>query len=184
MRLYFALLLALSIPASGFAVDFSFYDITDNVQIGNVNNFPMVELKCLLVNNEATTEEFWIHKDESLPHEWIWSAPLCINEVCFSPYLYDTTTVLLPGEADTLKIWFNGLSGYEGSGQVILSVYPIGVPGETVAETLVGISDGIDVIGFGAGEPDFSTPAHIVKTAVTALEAGDCRYTPVGGTPR
>lgn len=146
MRLYFALLFALSIPVSGFAVDFSFYDITDNVKIGNVNNFPMVEVKCLLVNNEATTEEFWIHKDESLPHEWIWTAPLCINEVCFSPYLYDTTTVLLPGEADTLKIWFNGLSGFEGSGQVILSVYPIGVPGETVAETLVGISDGIDVL--------------------------------------
>jgi aspartate aminotransferase len=42
---------------------------------------------------------------------------------------------------------------------------------------------GIDVIGFGLGEPDFATPAHIVGAAVAALEAGDTHYTPVGGTP-
>ncbi len=43
-------------------------------------------------------------------------------------------------------------------------------------------AQGIDVVGFGAGEPDFPTPAHIVEGAVAALYAGDTRYTPVGGT--
>ncbi len=42
---------------------------------------------------------------------------------------------------------------------------------------------GIDVIGFGAGEPDFDTPPHVVEAAVAALRSGDTRYTPVGGTP-
>ena len=44
-------------------------------------------------------------------------------------------------------------------------------------------SQGIDVIGFGAGEPDFPTPSHIVEAAEGALRGGDTRYTPVGGTP-
>jgi len=44
-------------------------------------------------------------------------------------------------------------------------------------------ADGMDVIGFGAGEPDFSTPSHILESAVEAMRAGETRYTPVGGTP-
>jgi aspartate/methionine/tyrosine aminotransferase len=41
---------------------------------------------------------------------------------------------------------------------------------------------GHDVIGFGAGEPDFPTPVHIVQAAVAACEnPGDHRYTPSGG---
>ncbi len=44
-------------------------------------------------------------------------------------------------------------------------------------------AEGIDVIGFGAGEPDFGTPEHVVDAAVGALRDGDTRYTPVGGTP-
>ena len=42
---------------------------------------------------------------------------------------------------------------------------------------------GIDVIGFGAGEPDFDTPAHIVAAAKAALDAGKTRYTATSGTP-
>lgn len=44
-------------------------------------------------------------------------------------------------------------------------------------------AQGVDVVGFGAGEPDFPTPAHIVDRAVEALKKGDTRYTSVGGTP-
>ncbi len=40
---------------------------------------------------------------------------------------------------------------------------------------------GIDVIGFGAGEPDFDTPDHIKKAAVKALDDGFTKYTPAGG---
>jgi aspartate/methionine/tyrosine aminotransferase len=41
---------------------------------------------------------------------------------------------------------------------------------------------GHDVIGFGAGEPDFPTPAHVVQAAVAACEnPADHRYTPSGG---
>lgn len=44
-------------------------------------------------------------------------------------------------------------------------------------------AQGVDIISFGAGEPDFDTPDHIVKAANTALENGKTRYTPASGTP-
>jgi aspartate aminotransferase len=44
-------------------------------------------------------------------------------------------------------------------------------------------AQGIDVISFGAGEPDFDTPARIKAAAVRALETGQTKYTEVGGVP-
>ena len=41
---------------------------------------------------------------------------------------------------------------------------------------------GLDVIGFGAGEPDFPTPQHICDAAKEALDLGKTRYTPAAGT--
>jgi len=41
---------------------------------------------------------------------------------------------------------------------------------------------GIEVIDFGAGEPDFDTPEHIKEAAIAALRQGKTKYTPVGGT--
>ncbi|GEO80384.1 pyridoxal phosphate-dependent aminotransferase [Pararhodospirillum oryzae] len=41
---------------------------------------------------------------------------------------------------------------------------------------------GRDVIGLGAGEPDFDTPAHICEAAAEAMKRGETRYTPVAGT--
>jgi len=43
-------------------------------------------------------------------------------------------------------------------------------------------SQGIDVIGFGAGEPDFDTPALIRDEAIKAINEGHTRYTPAAGT--
>ena len=43
-------------------------------------------------------------------------------------------------------------------------------------------ADGIDVVGFGAGEPDFDTPKHICDAAVKAIMEGKTRYTPAAGT--
>lgn len=45
------------------------------------------------------------------------------------------------------------------------------------------ISEGTDVIGFGAGEPDFDTPEHIKSAAVDAIKNGFTKYTPAAGTP-
>jgi len=42
---------------------------------------------------------------------------------------------------------------------------------------------GHDVIGLGAGEPDFDTPAHIIEAAKQALDRGETRYTAPEGTP-
>lgn len=42
---------------------------------------------------------------------------------------------------------------------------------------------GKDVIGLGAGEPDFDTPDHIKKAAIDAINRGETKYTPVAGTP-
>src|ERR1700704_4208723 len=44
-------------------------------------------------------------------------------------------------------------------------------------------AEGIDVCGFGAGEPDFDTPEHIRAAAHGALEAGFTKYTPSSGIP-
>ena len=41
---------------------------------------------------------------------------------------------------------------------------------------------GKDVIGLGAGEPDFDTPEHIKLAAIEAIKAGKTKYTPVDGT--
>jgi aspartate aminotransferase len=44
-------------------------------------------------------------------------------------------------------------------------------------------AEGIDVCGFGAGEPDFDTPEHIKAAAIAALEGGFTKYTPSAGLP-
>jgi len=44
-------------------------------------------------------------------------------------------------------------------------------------------AQGIDVISFGAGEPDFDTPRRIKDAAIRALESGQTKYTEVGGVP-
>jgi aspartate aminotransferase len=42
---------------------------------------------------------------------------------------------------------------------------------------------GLDVVAFGAGEPDFPTPKHIVDAAIKALQDGFTKYTPSSGIP-
>ncbi|NLZ80997.1 MAG: aminotransferase class I/II-fold pyridoxal phosphate-dependent enzyme, partial [Clostridiales bacterium] len=43
-------------------------------------------------------------------------------------------------------------------------------------------SQGIDVVGFGAGEPDFNTPDNINQAAIKAIRDGFTKYTPASGT--
>ena len=45
------------------------------------------------------------------------------------------------------------------------------------------LAEGQDVVGFGAGEPDFDTPAHIKQAAQDALWRGLTKYEPTNGTP-
>jgi aspartate aminotransferase len=42
-------------------------------------------------------------------------------------------------------------------------------------------SQGIDVVSFGAGEPDFNTPENIIQAAIKAMHDGKTKYTPAGG---
>lgn len=42
--------------------------------------------------------------------------------------------------------------------------------------------NGEDVVGFGAGEPDFDTPDHIKQAAINAINSGKTKYTPAAGT--
>ena len=44
-------------------------------------------------------------------------------------------------------------------------------------------AEGKDIIGLGAGEPDFDTPQHIKVAAIDAINKGFTKYTAVGGTP-
>ncbi|TDL34762.1 pyridoxal phosphate-dependent aminotransferase [Jeotgalibacillus sp. S-D1] len=43
-------------------------------------------------------------------------------------------------------------------------------------------AQGKDVIGLGAGEPDFNTPDHIIEAAYQSMKAGETKYTPAAGT--
>ncbi len=43
-------------------------------------------------------------------------------------------------------------------------------------------SQGIDVVGFGAGQPDFNTPENICEAAIKAIHDGFTKYTPASGT--
>ncbi len=59
-------------------------------------------------------------------------------------------------------------------------------PSPTIAVTTKAAelkAAGRDVIGLGAGEPDFDTPANIKKAGIAAIERGDTKYTAVDGTP-
>jgi len=59
-------------------------------------------------------------------------------------------------------------------------------PSPTIAVTQMAAelkAAGRDVIGLGAGEPDFPTPAHICEAAKAAIDRGETRYTAVAGTP-
>ena len=44
-------------------------------------------------------------------------------------------------------------------------------------------AEGRDIIGLGAGEPDFDTPLHIAEAGIDAIRRGLTRYTNVDGTP-
>ncbi len=44
-------------------------------------------------------------------------------------------------------------------------------------------AEGQDVVGFGAGEPDFDTPQHIKDAAIKAINEGFTKYTPASGIP-
>jgi len=57
-------------------------------------------------------------------------------------------------------------------------------PSPTLAITMKANAlraEGRDIIGFGAGEPDFDTPDHVKGAAILAIEGGFTKYTPVGG---
>ena len=45
-------------------------------------------------------------------------------------------------------------------------------------------AEGIDVVGFGAGEPDFNTPENICNAAIEAIKSGFTKYTPASGTDK
>ncbi|WP_182085505.1 pyridoxal phosphate-dependent aminotransferase [Aureimonas sp. ME7] len=45
-------------------------------------------------------------------------------------------------------------------------------------------AQGMDVIGLGAGEPDFDTPDNIKQAAVDAIARGETKYTPISGIPQ
>ena len=60
-------------------------------------------------------------------------------------------------------------------------------PSQTTAMTDRAIQlreQGVDIISLSVGEPDFATPPHVVEAAKAALDAGDTKYTAVGGTSR
>ena len=64
------------------------------------------------------------------------------------------------------------------------------IAGEVRASTTLAVdalakqmkADGLDVVGFGTGEPDFDTPDNIKAAGIKAIEEGKTKYTPAAGT--
>lgn len=59
-------------------------------------------------------------------------------------------------------------------------------PSSTLAITMKAKAlkeEGYDVVGLGAGEPDFNTPQHIIDAATKSMNEGHTKYTPSGGLP-
>ncbi|MBI5815864.1 MAG: pyridoxal phosphate-dependent aminotransferase [Nitrospinae bacterium] len=54
---------------------------------------------------------------------------------------------------------------------------------EITAKAKAMKAQGLDIVGFGAGEPDFDTPEYIKKAAIEALNAGKTKYTDTPGIP-
>ncbi|MBA2503071.1 MAG: pyridoxal phosphate-dependent aminotransferase [Pyrinomonadaceae bacterium] len=58
-------------------------------------------------------------------------------------------------------------------------------PSSTLAAMQMAVemrAAGVDVVDFGAGEPDFDTPDHIKRAAAEAMQRGETKYTPTAGT--
>ena len=58
-------------------------------------------------------------------------------------------------------------------------------PSQTTAMTdraMALKAQGKDIISLSVGEPDFATPAHVLEAARAAMDSGQTKYTPVGGT--
>src|SRR5689334_15395950 len=58
-------------------------------------------------------------------------------------------------------------------------------PSQTIAVTMKARAlkaEGRDVIGLGAGEPDFDTPDNIKEAAIAAIRRGETKYTNIDGT--
>ena len=52
----------------------------------------------------------------------------------------------------------------------------------TAAKAKAMKAQGIDVIDFGVGEPDFDTPENVKQAGIKAIQSGFTKYTPAGGT--
>ncbi|MBI5166300.1 MAG: aminotransferase class I/II-fold pyridoxal phosphate-dependent enzyme, partial [candidate division NC10 bacterium] len=58
-------------------------------------------------------------------------------------------------------------------------------PSSTLAITAKAkrmMAQGIDVVNFGAGEPDFDTPENVKEAAIAAIRSGFTKYTPASGS--
>jgi len=135
------ILLAVLAPMSAGAVDFDF-TCSDNAKFGAINQ--TFQLKCNLTNNEATTQQFHIEKEEDLP-SFMWSASLCIEGACLAPNVMRDTLELAPSETQEVAVYINAFID-EGGAVVSLLAEPLGVPAEAAVETLVAISNDVDVL--------------------------------------
>lgn len=138
------LALAVSIPASAFAVDYTF-TCNDALKIGPINT--QFKLKCYLSHSEASPVEFYVAKTEEFPpgNDWEWSASICVNSACLAPDVDEYTFTVNPGAVDTVEAYINGYF-LEGSSEVVFTLYPTADPGNVSVQNLAALTNGVDVL--------------------------------------
>ena len=84
-----------------------------------------------------------------------------------------------------LAVWINTKdeAGYRIKISKLCSAVTGSITLEIDAKAKEMKAQGLDVVGFGAGEPDFDTPVHIREAAKAAMDHGMTRYTPASGMP-
>src|SRR5690348_10929510 len=88
------------------------------------------------------------------------------------PFLYDDTAP---------PVWMEPLSVNTALSERAARLQPSPTLAVTARAAALK-AEGKDIIGLGAGEPDFDTPEHVKEAAIRAIRAGQTKYTAVEGT--
>ncbi|MFH1679152.1 MAG: FlgD immunoglobulin-like domain containing protein [Candidatus Eisenbacteria bacterium] len=136
-----ALVLAILIPASVLAVNFT-YVPQDPVKRNNLG--VQIKLKINLKNLEPTAEDFTIIREQDLTSDF-WTSSICLNQNCFAPFMDTVVVTVQPGVTDTVKLYVNTTTEH-GSANALMRAIPVNDPGNEKSQVVAAITNGVDVL--------------------------------------
>jgi hypothetical protein len=135
--------LAAALVTPAHAVDFTFVP-SQPIRIGTLGT--LFKIPILLTNNEPTAQQFTIRKVDQFPAGW--NASICVNDLCYAPFVNETVETIEAGATDTVSAWIQSMTT-QGSGGATLSCEPYveeNFGSEVISHPLTAITTGIDVL--------------------------------------